>query len=242
MPTPRIYTPQTLITGQSLELQDQAAVHLGRVLRMTAGDPVRLFNGDGHEYLSVISSQSKKTITLAIQQQSPQDLPLTPRLHLGQVMSKGDRMEFALQKATELGVDEITPLISERCEVRLKADRQDKKLDHWRKIIISACEQCGRNTVPTLNPIQTYDQWLEQSNAAQKLILHPHQTQPLAAMAQPETLDLVIGPEGGFSELEVQQALDSGYQGLRLGPRILRTETAALTAISVLQYVWGDLG
>lgn len=240
MPSPRIYTPLPLNSGQSIELQDQAAIHIGRVLRMTTGDTVRLFNGDGHEYQSVISQLSKKSIRLEVQQSGPKDAPLSPHIHLGQVMSKGDRMDFVLQKATELGVDTITPLSSERCDVRLKADRLDKKRDHWQKIIISACEQCGRNTLPTLNPVQSFDQWLQQSQGEQKLILHPHQTQPLESIQTPGSVDLMIGPEGGFSEMEVQQALATGYQGLRLGPRILRTETAALTAISVLQYVWGD--
>lgn len=240
MAAPRIFTESTLRIGQVAVLTDQAATHIGRVLRMTHGDEVRLFCGDGHQYTGQISDITKKTVSISLHSQSPKDDLLQPQIHLGQVISKGDRMDFVLQKATELGVHAITPLTSERCDVRLKADRLEKKMDHWRKIMVSACEQSGRNWIPELRPVQTLTQWLEYSDAEQRLLLHPHQTQPLENSQPPATVDLLIGPEGGFTELEVQQAMSQGYQGLRLGPRILRTETAALTAISVVQYVWGD--
>ncbi|WP_221795841.1 16S rRNA (uracil(1498)-N(3))-methyltransferase [Oceanobacter mangrovi] len=237
---PRIYTPETLVTHQQLELEEQASIHLLRVLRMAAGDPIRLFNGDGNEYLASITEAGKKRAMVTVESINSTDNELALPIHLGQVISKGDKMDFTIQKATELGVSQITPLISERCDVRLKGERMDKKLEHWRKVAISACEQCGRNRIPEILPVMTLNDWYSQLQAELKLILHPHNQQPLAQQSQPTSVALLVGPEGGFTEVEVAQAQQAGFNGLILGPRILRTETAALAAVSVLQYVWGD--
>lgn len=244
---PRIYTAQTLPSpidspehSHEIDLDNQAAVHLLRVLRMTNGDSLRLFNGDGCEYQAELLVQSKKSASARIVSILKTDATMPLKLHLGQVISKGDRMDFTVQKATELGVSEITPLWSERCDVRRKADLMEKKLEHWRKVAISACEQSGRNTVPVIHSPMSLQDWLPAVNSDRRLLLHPHNQRPLESAKKPESVTLLVGPEGGFSDLEVGLCQAQQFDGLLLGPRILRTETAALTAISVLQYVWGD--
>ena len=240
MTGPRIYSSDSLICGQQISLDEQAVTHLVRVLRMQDGDPFRLFNGDGCEYAAELRVLSKKQAEAVIGEVLREDAPLPLQLHLGQVISKGDRMDFTIQKATELGISAITPLTSERCDVRLKGERIEKKMEHWQKVAISACEQSGRNTVPVIHEPMTLSNWLEQVEADKKLLLHPHNQQPLESSDAPASVALLVGPEGGFSDLEVGLCQQQGFDGLLLGPRILRTETAALTALSVLQYVWGD--
>ena len=148
-------------------------------------------------------------------------------------------MDWAIQKATELGANEITPIVSERCEVRLKDERADKRLAHWRQVAISACEQCGRSSVPVIHPPVTLAEWLKTVDATLKLVLHPV-AEPLVSHARPERLAFLIGPEGGLSETEVEQAKDAGFHAARLGPRVLRTETAPVVALTVAQQLWGD--
>jgi len=161
------------------------------------------------------------------------------RIHLGQGLSRGERMDWAIQKATELGVSEITPIVSERCEVRLKDERTDKRLAHWRQIAISACEQCGRSTLPVIHPPLLLAEWVKQTAAELKLVLHPV-AEPLTSHPKPGTLAFLIGPEGGLSDNEVAQAAQAGYLPARLGPRVLRTETAPVVALAVAQQLWGD--
>lgn len=240
MSGPRIYSAAALSSGLRTELDDQAFAHLIRVLRMNDGDPVRLFNGDGHEYAGQLCDVQKKSAAVLVGDilHSEADTPL--KLQLGQVVSKGDRMDFTIQKATELGISDITPLWSERCEVRLKGERLDKKMEHWQKVAISACEQSGRNRIPTIHQPQYFADWAKNNNADVRLLLHPHRQKPLRDYPQPASVALLVGPEGGFSEQEVEMAMSSGFAGLTLGPRILRTETAALAALSVFQFQWGD--
>ncbi|TPD51888.1 MAG: 16S rRNA (uracil(1498)-N(3))-methyltransferase [Thalassolituus maritimus] len=240
MSGPRIYTSEPLADNTTIALDDQAVTHLVRVLRMKEGDDVRLFNGDGSEYQAQLIIESKKSASASVIHATRQDAPLTLQIHLGQVISKGDRMDFTIQKATELGVTDITPLTSERCDVRLKGDRMEKKLEHWQKVAISACEQSGRNTVPVIHSPKSLSDWSSGVEADRKLLLHPHNQKPLVPDQSPVSIALLVGPEGGFSDIEVTQCQEAGFDGLLLGPRILRTETAALTALSVLQYVWGD--
>ncbi|MCY0967208.1 16S rRNA (uracil(1498)-N(3))-methyltransferase [Parathalassolituus penaei] len=239
MPT-RIYTSEALVSGQQISLDEQAFQHLVRVLRMTDGDCLVLFNGDGRALEGTLCEVGKKQASVLLGNCIAEDAPTPVALHLGQVISKGDRMDFTIQKATELGVTSITPLWSERCDVRLKGERMDKKLEHWRKVAISACEQSGRNRIPEILEPMAMTDWAPTVDTDQRLILHPHNQQPLDTSAQPGSVTLLVGPEGGFSEIEVEQAQRSGFTGLLLGPRILRTETAALAALSVLQYLWGD--
>lgn len=242
---PRIFADfpspsETSLTDHCIELDETAFRHLIRVLRMGEGESIRLFNGDGYEYSAQLEAVSKKSAQARLQQRSELEPETQLSLHLGQVISKGDKMDFTIQKATELGIHEITPLFSERCDVRLKGERLDKKVEHWQRVAISACEQSGRNRIPKVHQPLSLAEWLNRVDADTKLILHPHNQQPLSAYSAPDSLALLVGPEGGFSEAEVLQAQQQGFGGLTLGPRILRTETAALAALSVLQYCWGD--
>ncbi len=227
-----------------LSLGDQAlpetqAHYLGRVLRLGAGDAVLLFDGSGAEYRGTVREVSKKHVAVTLTERL-EGLPESPlRLHLGQGLSRGERMDWAIQKATELGVAAITPLVSERCEVRLKDERAEKRLAHWRQIAISACEQCGRSRLPTIHPPLELEDWLAQVEADLKLVLHPMAT-ALSDHPRPASLALLIGPEGGLSDAEVERARHAGFQPLRLGPRVLRTETAPVVALSVAQHLWGD--
>lgn len=241
MRIPRIYQPGTLTPGIETELTEDAANHVGRVLRMQSGAELQLFNGDGFNYQAEITESSKKQVLVKVisSRSNPVESPL--RIHLGQGISRGDRMDFAIQKAVELGVSEITPLFTERCGVKLDAERLQKRTEQWQKIAISACEQSGRSVVPTVHPALQLDKWLAQSTNELKLTLDPWAKDTIKTLTPVSALRLVIGPEGGFSEHEVMLTTKAGFVAVQLGPRVLRTETAALTAISALQLQMGDL-
>lgn len=234
----RFYIAAPLSLGQHA-LPEEQAHYIGRVLRHGVGDAVQLFDGSGQEFLGELIEVGKKTVRVELREQfdGQPDSPL--RVHLGQGLSRGERMDWAIQKATELGVAEITPIVSERCEVRLKDERADKRLAHWQQVAISACEQCGRSSVPLIHPPQLLADWLQQVEADLKLVLHPV-AEPLASHAKPASLAFLIGPEGGLNDAEVSQAVAAHFQAARLGPRVLRTETAAAVALSVAQQLWGD--
>ncbi len=234
----RFYIDVPLSLG-SHELPEAAAHYIGRVLRLGAGSVVQLFDGSGHEYRGELVEVSKKRVMVHMHECLPGLPESSLRIHLGQGLSRGERMDWAIQKATELGVSELTPILSERCEVRLNEDRADKRLAHWRQIAISACEQCGRSVVPIIHPPMPLEQWLS-LEADLKLVLHPV-AQALATHPRPTTLAFLIGPEGGLSDGELDQAQRAGFQAARLGPRVLRTETAPVVALSVAQHLWGDL-
>jgi len=221
------------------ELPETQAHYIGRVLRLAPGAAVQLFDGSGREFTGELVAVGKKSVQVELREELAGlgESPL--RIHLGQGLSRGERMDWAIQKATELGVAEITPILSERCEVRLKDERADKRLAHWRQVAISACEQCGRSVLPRIHPPLELTTWLQQTEAGLKLVLHPV-AEPLASHARPDTLAFLIGPEGGLAEAEVEGALRAGYQAARLGPRVLRTETAPVVALSVAQQLWGD--
>lgn len=240
MRCPRIYSPQPLAAQTTLELAPEASHHLARVLRMQRGDALVVFNGDGGEYPATITAVDKRAVHIATEQfrEAAPESPL--HLQLGIAMSKGERMDWIVQKATELGVARIVPLISERVELKLQGERAEKKLAHWHGIAIAACEQCGRNRLPEIGDIQPLAQWLEQTEAEAKFVLHHRTEAALDAGARPGNVALLVGPEGGLSESEIAAAERKGFAPLRLGPRVLRTETAPLAAISVLQFVWGD--
>lgn len=221
------------------ELPEAQAHYIGRVLRLASGDPVQLFDGSGLEYRGELVEVGKKSVQVELHEVFAGLAESRLRIHLGQGLSRGERMDWAIQKATELGVNEITPIVSERCEVRLKDERADKRLAHWRQIAISACEQCGRSVLPTIHPPQALGEWLAQTAGELKLVLHPV-AEPLASHARPGSLAFLIGPEGGLSDAEVAEAQRAGYQAARLGPRVLRTETAPVVALSVAQQLWGD--
>ncbi|MGK0405944.1 MAG: 16S rRNA (uracil1498-N3)-methyltransferase [Oleispira sp.] len=237
---PRIFTPEDLVLKCKLDLDSQASTHLVKVLRLNEGAELRLFNGDGCEYLAHITVANKKNAQVEICDVLSTDSKVSFPLHLGQVVSKGDRMDFTIQKATELGITDITPLWSERCDVRLKGERLEKKMEHWKRVAISACEQSGRNTIPTIHPAITYLEWTKSVEADTKLVLHTRNQKSLSEIKTPASVALLVGPEGGITDEEVEFCIQQGFTGLTLGPRILRTETAALAALSVFQYLWGD--
>lgn len=240
MATPRIYSPQPLALGQSIQLDDAAARHVGLVLRMKAGQPLTLFNGEGGCFSATIQESSKRSVTVAIDRFQPDEKESPLQVHLAQSISKGDRMEYAIQKATELGITEITPIYTEHGDVRLKGERAHKKQQHWQQVAISACEQCQRNRVPVVHPAVPLQEWLASTQADLKLVLHHRTERQLSGYDQPKQVALLIGPEGGLSAAEIAQAEAEGFHPLALGPRVLRTETAPVAALSVLQYIWGD--
>jgi len=235
----RFFIDAPLSLGQH-QLPETQAHYIGRVLRHAAGDAVQLFDGSGQEFLGELIEVDKKRVRVELHETFPglRESPL--RIHLGQGLSRGERMDWAIQKATELGASAISPIVSERCEVRLKDERADKRMAHWRQVAISACEQCGRSLIPTIHPPIDLDDWLAQVEAELKLVLHPV-AEPLASHARPGSLAFLIGPEGGLTEAEVDRAKSHGFHAARLGPRVLRTETAPVVALSVAQQLWGDL-
>ncbi|WP_271410213.1 16S rRNA (uracil(1498)-N(3))-methyltransferase [Pseudomonas sp. Q1-7] len=234
----RFFIDAPLSLGQH-ELPEAQAHYIGRVLRLASGDAVQLFDGSGQEFLGELVEVGKKAVRVDLRETFAGMAESPLRVHLGQGLSRGERMDWAIQKATELGVAEISPLVSERCEVRLKDERADKRLAHWRQVAISACEQCGRSVLPVIHPPVTLADWQRQVEADLKLVLHPV-AEPLASHARPGRLAFLIGPEGGLSETEVDAAKAAGFHAARLGPRVLRTETAPVVALSVAQQLWGD--
>lgn len=234
----RFFIDAPLSLGQH-ELPETQAHYIGRVLRHAVGDAVQLFDGSGQEFLGELIEVGKKSVRVELRECFA-GMPESPlQIHLGQGLSRGERMDWAIQKATELGAQVISPIISERCEVRLKDERADKRMAHWRQVAISACEQCGRSVVPLIHPPILLADWLQQTEAQLKLVLHPV-AEPLLSHAKPESLAFLIGPEGGLADDEVERAKAAGFHAARLGPRVLRTETAPVVALSVAQQLWGD--
>ena len=241
MRAPRIYTDQILQANTLLELEPGPSAHIARALRMAAGDSLRLFNGGGGEYVATVTVLSKKLVQVTTQEHIPDELESPLRLALAIAISRGDRMDWVVQKATELGVASISPLTTERTEVKLKGDRADKKHRHWQQVIISACEQCGRNQLPELQPLGSLNQWLPTVTADRKFVLHHRHTSAESSQLKPDSAAVLIGPEGGLSPEEIIAAGKAGFEALTLGPRILRTETAPLAALAILQAKWGDM-
>jgi len=243
MRIPRIYHPDTLNTGDTIELEADAANHVGRVLRLNVDAPIILFNGQGGEYSAVLVESGKKRVTALIRKFDDKCIESPLAIHLGQGISRGDKMELTIQKAVELGVTEITPLFTQRCGVKLNGERLEKKMGQWRKIVISACEQCARNTLPIIHAPKSLEEWASEPTDELKLNLHPRASHGINGLAEPiNGVRLVIGPEGGLSDDEIEFASAQGFEEILIGPRVLRTETAGLTVISALQTRFGDLG
>ncbi|MGQ4877962.1 16S rRNA (uracil(1498)-N(3))-methyltransferase [Billgrantia sp. LNSP4103-1] len=242
MSVPRIHVAADFTVGGDVVLPEGPARHVARVLRLGEGASLRLFDGAGLEARAVLVEAGRKRVVARIEavETGRNESPLT--VHLGQAISKGDRMDYAIQKAVELGVAAITPLYTEHGDVRLKGEREEKKLAHWQAVVASACEQCGRAVVPVVHPPVALAAWLHERGEALRLVLHPATQGALERTAVPGSVALLIGPEGGFSDTEVEAATASGFAPLSLGPRILRTETAPVVALSLLQYRYGDLG
>ena len=244
MRIPRIYLPTPLASGASVALSDNAANHVVRVLRLKPGAPLILFNGLGGEYEAVLLSMDRNHTEVSVGNHIARETESPLHITLAQGVSRGERMDYTIQKAVELGVTKIVPLISERCEVRLEGERLAKRVQHWQAVVVSACEQCGRNRVPPVLAPVPLSGWLAEPVHGVRLVLDPLAPATLSSLARPDDrlITLLIGPEGGLSDAEVKCAQQSGFEGIHLGPRILRTETAAVTALSALQVLWGDLG
>lgn len=240
MRIPNIYTSTPLQEHETLELDSNAAQHLVKVLRMKEGDLIRLFDGSGAFFPATLIQTSKKHVSVKTAGKELCHTESSLHTHIGQVMSRGDRMDYAIQKSTEMGVTEITPLISERCEVKLNQEREEKRLRHWQQVAISAAEQCGRASIPHIHPVQSIDDWIG-SREGLSLVLHHRDTQQLSTLGKPDSVNILIGPEGGLSEAEITLALQHQFIATTLGPRVMRTETAPITALSIVQWLWGDL-
>lgn len=235
----RVYEPQVLATGAEIPLGERNVQHLVRALRMGPGDAFVIFNGDGGEYGAQFVSTGKReaVVRIGARREPAVESPLAT--HLGQVMSKGDRMEYAVQKAAELGVAEITPLSSSRCDVRLDDDRLEKKREHLQMVAVAACEQSGRVRVPVVHAPMDLGKWIAKVEAELKLVLQPANGKSTLP-ASSRSVALLVGPEGGLSAEEVAAARGKGFIALTLGPRVLRTETAPAVALAVLQARYGD--
>jgi 16S rRNA (uracil1498-N3)-methyltransferase len=242
MRIPRIYTDNPLTVGRQLELPEAVQRHLVQVLRLRPGMDLTLFNGDGKEYAARLLTCTKKTASadvLSLQREEP-TAPLAIHLIIG--VSKGERMDFALQKSVELGVTEITPIFSERSTVRLQGERLQKRIQHWRNVTISACEQSGRCRLPLIHQPHPLEDCLARPGIQNGILLHHRATRSLPQLESPTGgVSLLIGPEGGLSEQERNLAQAAGFTAVRMGPRIMRTETAPLAAITAIQLLWGDL-
>jgi 16S rRNA (uracil1498-N3)-methyltransferase len=244
MRIPRVYVNQPLLTGHEVLLPEQAGEHVARVLRLERGHPLVLFNGDGRECDARLATLAKRAVTAEITSVREADREAPLRLTLAQGIARGEKMDWILQKATELGVARIVPLVTERTEVKLDEERAERRLAHWTSVIAGACEQCGRNRLPALEPPQRLDRWLGSlgDDPALRLALLPVGETNLRQLPAVENgAMLVVGPEGGFSEHDIALLGQGGFRGLRLGPRILRTETAGVAALAALQALYGDL-
>jgi 16S rRNA (uracil1498-N3)-methyltransferase len=238
MRVPRIFTSLDIESGIEVELDEAASRHVITVLRMETGRPLILFDGSGGEFQAELVATTKKKATVRVDeyQEIERESPLHTHLAVG--ISRGERFDFVLQKATELGVSRITPLFTSRCEVKLQGERLEKRVHSWQRIIQAACEQCNRNTLPQLDRPQRITDF--QSDSDLKLVLHHRASQALKDFAAPENVCLLIGPEGGLAASEIEAAQVQGYKPLVLGPRVMRTETAPIVALANLQLLWGD--
>ncbi|NOX42803.1 MAG: 16S rRNA (uracil(1498)-N(3))-methyltransferase [Gammaproteobacteria bacterium] len=280
MRLPRFYTPQSAPSSalgsgmasatnkEKISIDGSVARHMAQVLRLKVGSPVILFNGGGGEYRAVIRSIAKQSVILDVEAFNDRDVESGLKIILAQGVSRGERMDYTMQKATELGVTEIIPINTQRTVVNLKGDRSIKRLNHWQKIVSSACEQCGRNIVPQVAQVDNFRNWIampmptligvslndnsdNNSDNIVKILLHHEAQQSISSLAtslsdltvssKKLTIVLLIGSEGGISAEERDLAIQAGFKLAHLGPRVLRTETAAVVALSILQSTLGDL-
>ncbi len=245
MPRSRLFIPDKLEANGAITLDRQRSHYLGTVLRMRTGQALRVFNGEQGEFEATIAAIDKTGARLLIGEALQHAVESPLRVHLVQAVSRGERMDWVVQKATELGCKRISPVLTSRCTVRLDGERADKRRDHWQKIADSACEQSGRVRPPMIDLPATLKSWLDvrSTRADVDVVLHPGASCPLVTIRRPETkLCVLVGPEGGLSANEVEVVSRAGFLPVSLGPRTLRTETAAVAAIAIVQSIWGDLG
>ena len=238
---PRFYLADALQPGQNISLPENVIRHL-HVLRVREGEEITLFNGNGHSYPTRLLSLAKRQAVAEVLSEQAADNESPLAISLIQAVSSGERMDFTLQKSVEMGVTEIFPVTSARSIVKLSGERAEKRQERWQEIVIAACEQCGRNRIPTVHPLLPLPQRLQQlpqSDVHLLMGLH-HPTSLKAIQPAPQRITLMIGPEGGWSPEEEAAAFQTGFQSILLGKRVLRTETAALAAIAAMQTLWGD--
>ncbi|MEO8003569.1 MAG: 16S rRNA (uracil(1498)-N(3))-methyltransferase [Betaproteobacteria bacterium] len=239
----RFYVDDKLGNGSEIRLAAAASHHAGRVLRLETGSAVVLFDGRGGEFEAHISRMERGEVWVKTGAHREIERESRLEVELVQGLSSGDRMDFTLQKAVELGVSAIQPVATERSVVKLKDERAQRRVEHWRNLVVAACEQCGRNRVPVVMPVLEFREWIGTlaANDDARLLLAPEAPVGLGELpAPPGKIVLLAGPEGGLAPIETQMALSRGFQGVRLGPRVLRTETAALAALAAMQARWGD--
>jgi len=239
---PRVYFPGEVPVHGVCELPPEQSHHIGRVLRLAAGDALILFDGRGNEYDAAIERLGKTNVTLTTSEARQVDRESPLDVTLAQGISTGERMDYTVQKAVELGVKAIQPLTTERSVVRLDAERASRRVAHWQSVAVSACEQCGRNRVPPVHAVTTLTAWLgAHDTSACRITLAPEASVRLAELPRAGgSIVLLVGPEGGLSPREHADAVAAGFTAARLGPRVLRTETAAVAALAVLQTLCGD--
>lgn len=239
----RIHVPEMPAGRTHIDLPPAAAHHLARVMRAVVGDNVTVFAA-GMEFAATITRMDKRGVAVKLGAGRVVDREAPLGFTLAQGISSGERMDFTLQKAVELGIKAVQPLFSERSVVRLDAERAGKRMAHWQQVLISACEQCGRNEVPELAAPQAVIDWLgtlpPPSGGEGRILLSPRADARLAELPRPSAVILLAGPEGGFADVESSLAQQRGFLAVRLGPRVLRTETAALAALAAMQTLWGD--
>jgi 16S rRNA (uracil1498-N3)-methyltransferase len=239
----RVHVDTELQTGQRLTVEGSAGNHIARVLRLRAGDALTLFNGQGGEYAGSIEEIRRDTVIVSVLERQEVDRESPCQLTLAQGISRGERMDWVVQKATELGVWRIAPLFTERSVVQLDEKQALRKIQHWRSIAVAACEQSGRNRVPQIaSPVRLYELLERRTSNGTALLLSPGAPRRLGDIASAAAdITVLIGPEGGLTDVEQQAAVKSGFAPVRLGPRVLRTETAAVCALTLLQQKFGDL-
>jgi len=239
----RFYVALPLAVGSTVDLPEAVAHHV-HVVRLAPGDVITLFNGEGGEYTAVLASVEKRRASAEIKAHTARDTELPYAITLAQALPEGTKMDWIIEKAVELGVAAVQPLAARRCVVRLSGERAEKKLGHWQAVIVAASEQSGRNRLARLAPLEDYKDWIAQNDLHRRVILTPRATESLASWARhqpPQALTIMVGPEGGFSDEEEQAALAQGALALSMGPRVLRTETAALAALAALNASWGGM-
>ncbi|RJF94969.1 16S rRNA (uracil(1498)-N(3))-methyltransferase [Noviherbaspirillum saxi] len=239
---PRFYYPYPLAIGTIATLPEQIAHHLN-VLRLNTGEQIVLFNGDGGEYTATLNTLDRRKAIAEIKTFSPREAELPYAITLAQALPEGSKMDWVIEKAVELGAAAIQPIAAQRCVVRLSAERAGKKMEHWQGIIAAAAEQSGRNRLAHLSEPVSFSQWVAQSGLHRRIMLSPRAEQSLSDWARhhpPQSVSLLIGPEGGFTEVEENAALANGVLALSAGPRVLRTETAGLAALAAINAVWGE--
>jgi 16S rRNA (uracil1498-N3)-methyltransferase len=241
MRLPRLHLDGALASGAEIALPEESAHYARNVLRLDSGAQLRIF-GDGHEYAATVSRVGRREFVVVLAEAVPA-LPESPlAVHLGLALVRGERMDWAVQKATELGAASITPLALARCTARIEESRSGNRLRHWRQVASAAAEQCGRARLPRIAPPATLSAWLAAHPGVPGIVLHTRADARMGGLKPaPRELCLLIGPEGGLEESEVEHAMVAGFTARSLGPRVLRAETAPLAALSILQYLWGDL-